>query len=57
MDRLYDINSASRGYREEALEEARKRHLVEQARGDKAPRFRLRGVVSAMSAALSVLRG
>jgi len=32
MDCHYDLNSASRLYREEAFGEARKRHLVERAR-------------------------
>jgi hypothetical protein len=31
MDRYYDLNSASRMYREERLREVRKQHLVEQA--------------------------
>ena len=52
----YDLHSASRLYREEALREARKRHLLEQAKGSHRPRFGLRDVVSAVSGALSVLR-
>ena len=52
----HDLNSASRLYREEMLREARKRHLVEQTKGNHRTRFGLRGVVSAMSGALSMLR-
>jgi hypothetical protein len=52
----YDLNSANRLYREEVLREARRRHLVEQAKGNHRSRFWLRGVVSAMSGALSMLR-
>jgi hypothetical protein len=35
MDFHYDLNSASRLYREEAFREARKRHLVERARASR----------------------
>jgi hypothetical protein len=38
MDFHYDLNSASRLYREEAFGEARKRHLVERARASRDPR-------------------
>ncbi len=56
MNNPYDLHYVSQIYREEALREARKRHLVEQAKGNKAPRFWLRGVVSAMSGTLSMLK-
>jgi hypothetical protein len=55
MDNPYDLHSWSRQYREDALHEARTRHLVEQAKGNHSARFRLRDVVSAVSGALSVL--
>jgi hypothetical protein len=35
MDFPYDLNHASRMYREEALREARKRHLPEQVSGNR----------------------
>jgi len=37
MDFHYNLNSASRLYREEALRKARKRHLLERARASRDP--------------------
>ncbi len=59
MDFHYDLNSWSRMYREEALREARKRHLAEeQARGSRKPVFcRLGNAGSILiSGVLSVLK-
>ena len=56
MDFHCDLDSWSRMYRQEALREARKRHWAQQVNGNKAPRVWLRGVVSAMIGALSMLR-
>ena len=39
MNYPYDLHSVSQIYREEALREARTRHLLEQAKRNKAPRF------------------
>jgi hypothetical protein len=49
----YDLSSASRMYRKERLREARKRHLVEQAKASHRPRSRLGNVGSILSGALS----
>jgi hypothetical protein len=56
MDRWYDLNSWSRMYREEALKEARMRHLGRQAKGDHSPRFWLGHLGSILSGALPLLR-
>lgn len=56
MDSWYDLNSWSRMYREEALREARMRHLVRQAKGNHPPRLGLGRLGSMLSGALSLLR-
>jgi hypothetical protein len=38
MNNLCDIHSHSKLYREEALQEARRRHLVERVKGPRRPR-------------------
>src|SRR5215212_5958140 len=60
MDFHYDLNSASRLYREEAFGEARKRHLVERARAIRDPRGSKRSGLCGLSSwrsALALLRG
>jgi hypothetical protein len=58
MDFHYDLNSASRLYREEAFREARKRHLVERARASRDPRgARRSGLSSSWRNPLALLRG
>lgn len=54
----YDLNSWSRMYRQEALTEARKRHLVQQASGDRRPLFSRVGNVGSIliSGVLSALK-
>jgi hypothetical protein len=57
MDRYYDLNSASRMYREERLREVRKQHLVEQASRNRRPLFsRIGNVGSILSGVLSALK-
>lgn len=38
MNNLYDTHFHSKLYREEALQEARRRHFIEQARAGRKPR-------------------
>jgi ribosomal protein L37AE/L43A len=60
MDFHYDLNSASRLYREEAFREARKRHLVERARASRYPHggARRMGLCGfSWGSALALLRG
>ncbi len=57
MDFHYDLNSWSRMYRQEALREARKRHLTQQANGNRRLVFRLGNVGSILiSGVLSALK-
>ena len=57
MDFHYDLNSASRLYREEAFKGARKRHLVERARASRDPRgARRSGLSSSWRNLLALLR-
>jgi hypothetical protein len=56
MDFHYDLNSASRLYREEALREAWKRHLVERARASRDPRGARRIGLSSWTSVLALLR-
>jgi hypothetical protein len=56
MNRWYGRNSWSLMYREEALREARMRHLAKQATGNHPPRFRLGHLGSILSAALPLLK-
>jgi hypothetical protein len=53
----YELNSASRLYREEAFREARKRHLVERARASRDPRGARRIGLSSWRNPLALLRG
>ena len=58
MDNAYDLHSWSRMRRQDALREARKRRLVEQAASERGLRFRLNRVgVACRSALVSLLRG
>jgi hypothetical protein len=58
MDFHYDLNCASRLYREEAFREARKRHLVERARASRDPRGARRiGFSSSWRNPLALVRG
>jgi hypothetical protein len=58
MNFHYDLNSASRMYREEALREARKRHLAEQGGGNRWPLLsRLGNVGSLLSGVAGALKG
>jgi hypothetical protein len=54
----YDLNSWSRMYRQEALTEARKRHLAQQASGDRRALFSRVGNVGSIliSGVLSALK-
>ena len=54
----YDLTSWSRMYREEALREARKRHLAQQASGNRGPLFSGLGKVGSIliSGVLSTLK-
>jgi hypothetical protein len=57
MDFHYDLTSWSRMYRQEALREARKRHLAQQASGNRRLVFRLGNVGSILiSGVLSALK-
>ena len=56
MNNPYDLHSYSKLCREDALHEARKRHLVERARADRELRG-LRRVGIALSGALNGLKG
>ena len=58
MDFLYyDLNSASRLYREEVFREAQKRHLLERARASRDPRGARRiGLCSSWRNPLALLR-
>ena len=58
MYTYYDLNSASRIYREERLTEARKRHLAKQARADRKQRSEQSPVVVglAWASVLSLVR-
>jgi hypothetical protein len=55
----YDLNSASRIYREERLTQARKRHLTKQARAHRKQRWQQSGVVVgfAWTSVLSLVHG
>ena len=57
MNCPYDLHSWSKHYREEALREASKRHLVEQANGNRRLRSGLGRVGFALSGALIVFKG
>ena len=57
MNNLYDLHSHSKLYREERLQEASRRHLVERANGNRRPRSRLGRVGFALSGALHGLKG
>jgi hypothetical protein len=60
MDFHYDLNSASRLYREAAFGEARKRHLVKRARASRDPRGSKRSGLCGLCSwrsALALLRG
>ena len=57
MHNPYDLHSWSTQYRQEALREARKRHLVEQAKGNRRPHTGLGRVGFALSGALNVFKG
>ena len=57
MDNAYDLHSWSRMRREDALREARKRHLIERAKAERGQRFGQNRVCAACrSALLSLLR-
>ena len=56
MNNPYDLHSWSKQYREEALQQARTRHLVERTRTSREPCW-LRRVGLAWSNALTLLRG
>jgi hypothetical protein len=56
MDRWHEFSSWSLIYREEALREARMRHLARQAKGNHPPRFRLGLLGSILSGALPLLK-
>ena len=57
MDFHYDLDSRSLMYRQEALREARKRNLAEQACGNSRPLFSSVGTVgSILGGVLSVLK-
>ena len=56
MDNAYDLHSWSRMRREDALREARKRHLVERAEEERGQRVRKNRVGACISALLSLLR-
>ena len=58
MNNYYDLNTWSKLYREEALQAASRRDLVEQANGNRRQRSsRLRRVGFALSGALHGLKG
>jgi len=57
MNNPYDLHSWSKHYREEALWEANRRHLVEQAKGNRRSHSRLERVGLALSGALNGLKG
>jgi hypothetical protein len=56
MNRWHDFNSWNLMYREEALREARMRHLARQAKGNHPPRFRLGRLGFILSGTLRVPR-
>jgi hypothetical protein len=56
MNNPYDLHSWSKNYREEALQQAQTRNLVERARTSREPSG-LRRVGLAWSNALTLLRG
>ncbi len=56
MDRWYDFHSWSQMYREEALREARMRHLARQAKGNHPPRSRPGHLDPILRGALPLLR-
>jgi hypothetical protein len=53
----YQLHSLAKLYHEEALQEARKRHLVERARASRDPRGARRIGLSSWRSALALLRG
>jgi hypothetical protein len=53
----YQLHSLAKLYHEEALQEARKRHLVERARASRDPRGSKRSGLSSWRSALALLRG
>jgi hypothetical protein len=55
MNYRYDLDSWSLIYREEALREARLRHLAREAKVNQPPRFGLGQLGSILSAALPLL--
>jgi hypothetical protein len=57
MNNYYDLNTWSKLYREEALQAASRRDLVEQANGNRRPRSRLGRIEFALSGALHGLKG
>lgn len=57
MDNPYDVHSWSRPCREDALREARKRHLVERAEAERGRRFGQNRVGAARRSALLPLLG
>jgi hypothetical protein len=56
MDPMYDFHYWGKQRREEALREAQRRSLAKQGKGDRRTLFKLAGVGSALSGALSLLR-
>jgi hypothetical protein len=53
---MYDFNSWIKQRREEEIRQAQMRSLVKQGKGDRRTPFKLGGVGSASSSALSLLR-
>jgi hypothetical protein len=53
----YQLHSLAKLYHEEALQEARKRHLVERARASQDPRGSRRSGLCSWRGALALLRG
>jgi hypothetical protein len=53
----YQLHSLAKLYHEEALQEARKRHLVERARASRGPRGARPIGLSSWRSALALLRG
>jgi hypothetical protein len=57
MEHSHDLQSCSKRYREEALREARERHVLEETRAKRSPLFRRASADPTWATVLSLLQG